>query len=567
MGKINYRTDDINNKLKQIDELVGSNKNLSNQINNFNSQLDTITTLCLSDGDGLEKVLNPLIALSNGTRILIPSGDYILNDTIQILRDNIHLDFAKGCKITTSFHNKNAIWIGHNVKNITIENINIVGIANADNEDWCVSVGENSNNIKFMHNRFENFTGGIMLVRNNSNILFDGNTFLNMVFPTNLNPTGEAGKTTGGYGIVYQSSHDVITVNNYFKNIDRHCLYVGRDPANGDLIGYNHTISNNLFLMESKEKYITTYEYAVKVMGNKNVTFNNNVFDGGVGHLWLIASGTSDIQCQNITVVGNTFRNITKGNSNSSCAIGSASNVGMTSILENCSITGNTIMDCDCLSAIKFDVIINTIIANNTIKNITRHGVLVEYGVKDSMINNNIIYNVERGIMLKGSLEFGDTCDTKLNQIKECEFGVWYENIRYGNIANNNIRTNKYNSIILNKGCFEGTIHGNKFDGGNTAIAIKNENTKNFYCYDNMFGSHSVQKIENLNGIYLLKPFLSIGNREQKMFISNNPPSTGTWTEGDRCYLEVPGSGGVEGYICTVGGSPGTWKAFGTILS
>ena len=42
MGKLNYRTDDINKKLKQIDELVGSNKNLSNQINNFNSQLDSI---------------------------------------------------------------------------------------------------------------------------------------------------------------------------------------------------------------------------------------------------------------------------------------------------------------------------------------------------------------------------------------------------------------------------------------------------------------------------------------------------------------------------------------------
>ena len=43
MGKINYRTDDINKKLKQIDELVGSNNNLSNQINNFNSQLDNHT--------------------------------------------------------------------------------------------------------------------------------------------------------------------------------------------------------------------------------------------------------------------------------------------------------------------------------------------------------------------------------------------------------------------------------------------------------------------------------------------------------------------------------------------
>ena len=42
MGKLNYRTDEINKKLKQIDELVGNNETLLNQINNFNSQLDTI---------------------------------------------------------------------------------------------------------------------------------------------------------------------------------------------------------------------------------------------------------------------------------------------------------------------------------------------------------------------------------------------------------------------------------------------------------------------------------------------------------------------------------------------
>ena len=68
MGKINYRTDDINKKLKQIDELVGSNKNLSNQIdelvngnknlsnqiNNFNSQLDTIVQ------ENNSYIINPL---------------------------------------------------------------------------------------------------------------------------------------------------------------------------------------------------------------------------------------------------------------------------------------------------------------------------------------------------------------------------------------------------------------------------------------------------------------------------------------------------------------------------
>ena len=54
MGKINYRTDDINKKLKQIDELVGSNNNLSNQINNFNSQLDTITNVVTHDISKIE---------------------------------------------------------------------------------------------------------------------------------------------------------------------------------------------------------------------------------------------------------------------------------------------------------------------------------------------------------------------------------------------------------------------------------------------------------------------------------------------------------------------------------
>ena len=43
MEKINYSTEKKKKKLKQIDELVDSNENLSNQINNFSSQLDKNT--------------------------------------------------------------------------------------------------------------------------------------------------------------------------------------------------------------------------------------------------------------------------------------------------------------------------------------------------------------------------------------------------------------------------------------------------------------------------------------------------------------------------------------------
>ena len=89
MGKINYRTDDINKKLKQIDELVGSNNNLLNQINNFNSQLDNIENkqndilINIKDfgvlGNGSDETEKIQIAFDNlqlGQTLYFPIGDY-----------------------------------------------------------------------------------------------------------------------------------------------------------------------------------------------------------------------------------------------------------------------------------------------------------------------------------------------------------------------------------------------------------------------------------------------------------------------------------------------------------
>lgn len=42
-------------------------------------------------------------------------------------------------------------------------------------------------------------------------------------------------------------------------------------------------------------------------------------------------------------------------------------------------------------------------------------------------------------------------------------------------------------------------------------------------------------------------------------------PSTGTWKVGDIVYNTAPTSGGYAGWICTVAGTPGTWKTFGLI--
>lgn len=42
-------------------------------------------------------------------------------------------------------------------------------------------------------------------------------------------------------------------------------------------------------------------------------------------------------------------------------------------------------------------------------------------------------------------------------------------------------------------------------------------------------------------------------------------PTTGTWRVGDIVYNNAPASAGYIGWVCTVAGTPGTWKTFGLI--
>jgi|APSaa5957512535_1039671.scaffolds.fasta_scaffold11882_2 hypothetical protein len=44
-------------------------------------------------------------------------------------------------------------------------------------------------------------------------------------------------------------------------------------------------------------------------------------------------------------------------------------------------------------------------------------------------------------------------------------------------------------------------------------------------------------------------------------------PTAGTWVIGDTVYYNAPSAGGTMGAVCTTGGTPGTWKTFGTIAS
>lgn len=44
-------------------------------------------------------------------------------------------------------------------------------------------------------------------------------------------------------------------------------------------------------------------------------------------------------------------------------------------------------------------------------------------------------------------------------------------------------------------------------------------------------------------------------------------PAAGAWKVGDTVYNSAPAAAGSIGWVCTTAGTPGTWKAFGTIAS
>jgi hypothetical protein len=65
-----------------------------------------------------------------------------------------------------------------------------------------------------------------------------------------------------------------------------------------------------------------------------------------------------------------------------------------------------------------------------------------------------------------------------------------------------------------------------------------------------------------------------IANKVDSSYIPNvktiydtAPPSEGVWQVSDKVWHSSPSPDGHIGWVCVVGGTPGTWKEFGRISS
>jgi hypothetical protein len=57
------------------------------------------------------------------------------------------------------------------------------------------------------------------------------------------------------------------------------------------------------------------------------------------------------------------------------------------------------------------------------------------------------------------------------------------------------------------------------------------------------------------------------GTSYRRWWMDDAAPTTGEHARGERVYLFSPSASGIEGYVCVASGTPGTWKAFGSIAA
>ena len=360
--------------------------------------------------------------------------------------------------------------------------------------------------------------------------------------------------TRSGILIPYaaQSTYSVIA-NNILTNFPANGIYVGA-PTGAIETSAGMTVTGNVVRFCGGASYMTGISSGIFLAGRAGLACSGNVVDStgltsaGVARTNPVSGIFIVNTSSNIAVNGNTVTNSTAQGIYVQCTsstmldIEIGNNVAYenaggiyvvcdnpTGVLERLSIIGNTLTQ----NAVDGDgITINystgapaakdVSISNNTIVGIvssTKYGITVnQAGMTGWRINDNTLKNWARGI----------------------SFGA-------GAVADREIGT----GVVLD---------GNNFDTCVAGIFANIGAGKYAFHFGSTFRNCTE---ENSNPGRILAASRLGGNTfEARKSVT---PGDGAWLLGDRIIYMTPLSGGFIGEVCTVAGSPGTWKTYGGI--
>lgn len=363
---------------------------------------------------------------------------------------------------------------------------------------------------------------------------------------------------TGGvrrHGIITQYSNQIsnagpgaVVTGNVCRNTRWSGIYLQGTVKNNGLVVANNVCSRNnyanwplgggIYLTVSGEEIVannfiyecqgTTGNGGITITavfaptGRAKISGNTIQNSAGIG-LYLSTNAA------NIDIIDNTFSN------NASSAIVWAANGG------NASLGG-------------FYIANNTITRPASAATTPAISVTPQIGVVPTYITGNKIYGSDSVTLsatntaIRLQTNNPSTIVVKDNMIESFYYGMFYASY----FANNTRHINMQ-------------IEGNIFTSCAVGIAAAaTTNTVTVPLIDNRF--INVPTPTNPGGLGGACGY--IGTREGLKLVVETAaaPIFGTWAVGDRTMFTTPVSGGYIGSVCTVAGSPGTWRSFGLIV-
>ena len=195
----------------------------------------------------------------------------------------------------------------------------------------------------------------------------------------------------------------------------------------------------------------------------------------------------------------------------------------------------------------------NFIIESNTVKSAGQQGIAYTNCEGNGKIINNIVdTSTLAGIANVGSQTSLDIYICNNSVSNSTALGIGCENVRTLVLADN-----------LVKDVVDGGASGQRGYRVGGSIGINYGQVKNNLAIGTFItGKYSIIANGFITSIY--ERGNSWNSQEKYSFTS---PTTGTWERGSIVWNTAPAELGFIGWVCTIAGTPGTWKSFGAITA
>ena len=229
-------------------------------------------------------------------------------------------------------------------------------------------------------------------------------------------------------------------------------------------------------------------------------------------------------------------------------------------------------------TCVRIDFAVYVVIQNNVLSSTVYSVYLNTTGNTVSILNNYIEVSGNNGIGVYGGglSSPNDTVTTIQSNSFICASGTNTTGIQ----LNDNANTNRFDNRIIGNYFSGFLLYDIKLNNPGTTVVDGNRCMSNVSTDSIYVQAVSKPPVTIVNN-WCFKA-LTLANASDytsgNVILSNNAsnnvyqlgksaasPTTGTWRVGDIVYNSAPASAGYIGWVCTVAGTPGTWKTFGLI--